>query len=489
MMKAAATMATAVFAIVLSALCAEAGAAASSEGFLMGRQQLRSKRSPLRQLLAQSAQVANPGLLAPLPNDTISAAYWQKIDSAIADATEATPAPVVDKPTPVPWQQVFSATDRGAEITAQDLTAEEIANGQIVTSATASPMQDMSASAEKVGAHSVVPYDMQLGARIMYSFAPKPTASPPPSQMMTSLQFVSQCPMIMFRDALYIRAPGCSSSMGQWVDPATQRTILRWSPHSSGGMDFGVDSVIQGNGSVNYASLKQQFSLNGFHFQLFNCLSVMRYSIEETVVKVSSLGQGVMSSIQEHDISTAREAFFYKYTIRHPNGTAVAETGLFRLNQNEVNINMIGDELTPGPLIATATRQGEWTSDSWRDCSGPKREWQVTFHLKDRDVELPTTVMDIRVASAAVVNLMAFRDETVSESTGTTTVGERSMGWQLLITILWCLLVLIIIVLILYYLRKKGWDVRLRRICFKFEAVVLPKRPLWKRVPPLHATY
>merc|ERR1719277_2528932 len=84
----------------------------------------------------------------------------------------------------------------------------------------------------------VVPYDMQLGARILYGLSPKNTQTPPPTQGYINEAFVAQCPMVMFGTSLAIRAPTCSSSLGEWADLVTNRPVLRWSRSKTGGLKF-----------------------------------------------------------------------------------------------------------------------------------------------------------------------------------------------------------------------------------------------------------
>merc|ERR1719356_1937492 len=261
--------------------------------------------------------------------------------------------------------------------------------------------------------------------------------------------------MIMFNSGISMSAPRCGNSMGAWTDPMTGRTILRWRPQTGGdgygGLRFGVDSCITGNGSVLYASANQEFSLSGTSFKLENCLNTLRYTIKEEVLSINHLGAGITSSMEAHDTNNIGQAYFYKYTIINNNGTAVAETSLYRSTENSVTITQINNEVSKGQLIATATRQGAWTGDQWGSCTGTPQPaphlWNVNFAITPLDVTMPTTVMDIRVAAAATFTLMAYRSMAASESgSGVSRQGEWLMLWSIvkaiaiiLLVVLFCL--------------------------------------------------
>merc|ERR550532_2348109 len=75
-------------------------------------------------------------------------------------------------------------------------------------------LSGMEKQTDEVRHMGVVPYDMQIGARIMYGLSEKNTEKPPPTQKFVDEAFVAQCPMIMFSDQLSIRAPRCGSQDG-----------------------------------------------------------------------------------------------------------------------------------------------------------------------------------------------------------------------------------------------------------------------------------
>jgi len=441
----------------------------------------RRQRKALR--VSTTNTPSSAGLYLPQTNDSLSAQYWAKVDFAIRSASQSsTQQPSASGQQMEPWKKIFSAS---APVPVDRKTGGQgLQEFEYVT-----PAPGMSKQIEGVKRVNVVPYDMALGARLMYGLAEKNTPTPPPSQDAVSAEFVAQCPMIMFSDQLFVRAARCGNPMGEWTDPATNRVVLRWNDRSGGaGLFFGVDSAVSGNGSVTFASLDQKFSVNQFYFELSNCLGTNRYTIQEQIMRVNNIGRGVSSTLQEHDYSTNRQAFFYKYVILSANGTTVAETSLFRRNQNVINITMLGDEVTTGALIATATRQGSWTQSGWRQCSGTKRQWNIDYPLSQRDFQSVATVQDIRVASAVAITLMAFRDESTS-STGIQRTGESHLIWSLLGSILYVILALFILALVCMCFYRFEGDQKCTRLCFKLEAVFLPKAPAKARLPVMFPTY
>jgi len=295
--------------------------------------------------------------------------------------------------------------------------------------------------------------------------------------------------MVLFGNSLTIRAPQCSSSMGEWADSVTNRPILRWSGTKSGGLQFAVDSAVTGNGSVAYAEFSEKFTLNKYRFELRNCVDVMRYTVEEQVIKVNSVAQGAKSTTEAHDTTLTGESYFYKYTIIDPNGTAVADTSLVRMDQNEVNFteSNIG-ETGVGRVIAVAQRNGDWNRDQWRSCDGNDRAWSISFPLNSQEFQTVATVQDLRVASAAALTLMAFRDESVGYD-GFHHQGQGYLYWQLVRTILWVFFGLCLVSVCWVVFQRKAWDKKLWKFLSKVETVLLPKRPAQKRQPVLNPTY
>jgi len=488
----------------VATLCAIAFLAPALEaapGFLAQPLPFRRSAAPPRQqgvgpqLIQGSSFAATFTTVAVVPtaNDTVSKEYYQMIDQAIAEAAATTEAPPMGQGynnypsgTKSPVESVIAASTAHSGPSAEDLTPEEI-NQAIMLNPLLDPRGAWThGKQDKV---SLVPYDMQIGAQIMNRLS-EPTSTPPPSQQIVSEQFVAECPMIMFKDSITVSAPRCGETFGEWTDPETQRTILRWKPATAGGVYFGVDSVVDGNGSVMYANFDQTFALNGIEFQLTNCKQTTRYTVEETIMKVDHIGVGITSSVQAHDVSRTKQAFFYKYTIRHVNGSAVAETSMYRMNQNQINVTMFrGGEFADGPLLATANKQGTWTQDDWRQCTGTKRAWELDFKLGESDFETVSTVADLRVATAAMITLMAYRDETINVQTGVTRQGEKGMVSQFLLGIFLVILALSLLLALQFFAKRRGWDAKMRRLCFKFEAAFLPKRPAFERKPAFPTSY
>eukprot|EP00928_Gymnodinium_smaydae_P064292 TRINITY_DN47678_c0_g1_i1.p1 TRINITY_DN47678_c0_g1~~TRINITY_DN47678_c0_g1_i1.p1 ORF type:complete len:499 (+),score=103.24 TRINITY_DN47678_c0_g1_i1:91-1587(+) len=481
-------------------LCAPIGASALLSASAVEQRRASASAAaaaPARLRVSSSSSARGNDLLTPQPNDTISELYYSKIDQAILAAQQTTPSPLATKlgvdmssTTDGPYAAIAGAS-RVDTVTADQLTPNELASAEVSFNVLPKPNSISSAAGKVAGKQvSVVPYDMELGAKLMYKLTEKSqiTSTPVPAQNIINEQFVAQCPMMMFANKLAITAPRCGQSMGLWADPTSARTLLRWNGASDSGVFFGVDSVVTGNGSVLFAEFKQEAALSGTNFQLKNCMGVKRYTVEEQVVKVDKIGDGISSTVQAHDSTRMGVAFFYKYLIKAPNGTVVAQSSLFRMNQNVVNVTMMNGEVV-GPLVATAKRQGTWTQDQWRECTKNTRAWQVDFKISSRDLDSVATVQDIRVAIAATMTLMAFRAEAVSVQTGINRSGEANMAKQLLFAILFLMLALILLCACGSLWRYKGWDVKSKRMCFKIEKICMPAVPAWKRAPVFRATY
>jgi len=429
-------------------------------------------------------------LQAPQANDTISEEYWIAVNRKIAEAGLVTQRPTslndaAPPPTPEPWQKVLSASEKVVVLdTPQD--ASILNNWELAT-----PMPDVSPvdpdAKHVVRTMGVVPYDVQIGARIMSDLTQQAPQTPPPSQTLVDEAFVAQCPMVIFANSVSIRAPRCGSSLGEWADPSTGRPIIRWKDNSKGGLNFGVDSVVTGNGSVAFAEFVESFSINKYIFDLYNCLGVKRYTVEESIVKVDHMAAKAHSTMVDHDLSNSREAIFYRYTIKNPNGTAVAATQLFRMGQDMVNLTTYSDEQVGEKLIAVAQRSGHWKRDQWRQCTGNPRAWDVTFP-EEAKMQTVATVQDLRVAAAAVITMMAFRDEEAG-SDGFQHVGQSQMYWSLFSSFFMVVSIAVVFVGSLVLCKSYGIDKKLRRLFFRLEQVVLPKRPAMLRRPTLRPTY
>jgi len=442
--------------------------------------------------------VAQPPL-APQPNDTITADYWMMVDSAIRAAGQTTSRqPTLNDlpatPTPLPWEQVMHASQQ-VEVVDTPAMASGMNDWERGTplppdAAAAQGMTQHQHTAPSARSVAVLPYDMFLGASIMYDISVHNTEMPPPSQNAVNEQFVAQCPMVMFSDQIHVRAPRCGGSLGEWVDPDTERTIMRWQPNGGGGLRFGVDSVVTGNGSVAFASFKESFSLSSWFFELRNCLEVMRYNIEEQVIKVDHMAPGSHTTATDHSQRENGKAIFYKYIIRHPNGTTAAETDMFRMGQDQVNVSLPAREgERAGRQVAAATRQGRWKDSGWREChTSTKRGWAMGFPASARGMETVATVQDLRVASAAVITLMAFRDEEAGVD-GFQHVGQGDVYYELVCTAFSVFGVFVLLSIVMLIIDRKGIDKKLRRHFFRLESALLPRCPTAVREPVLRPAY
>lgn len=400
--------------------------------------------------------------IVPQAQDIISPDYWKAAQGILGVAGMSTPLPSGASinapplpPTPKPWHQV---------------------------------MQDASQ-----------PLDTKIGGAIMDKVTGPVTPTPPPSQAVTDVQFIAQCPMILFSNDLSIRAPSCGLERGQWVDPSiwNPRTVLRWQGMPASGVRFGVDSALSGNGAALFAEFEQALTLNSYKFILRNCLGVGRYHVEEMVYKVDSIGK-VTSTMELHDVNFNSVAYFFKYVIKKPTGVVVAESTLYRetsrqLNFTEVNI----DGINTGKVLAMVTREGDWKTKGWRECmsANSPRGWLIQFPLEppsagmslQMNVPAVATVQDLRVAMAATVTLLGHRDE--NRSNGLNLSGsEQQMAMfagAVMLTVLACLL----LVNCSMVFKSAGLKDKMKRVLFDVEQAALPKGAMTTRTPVFHPAY
>jgi len=403
----------------------------------------------LRTLLSKSSETE--ALVAPQANDTISQGYWAQVERQLAAAGANTPAPHMwsmqpPVPTAGPWRKVYEANQ---------------------------------------------PYDAMIGAHIIRELTEQGTQTPPPTQLYVSQQFLAQCPLVMFGNSLYVRPPRSGEKTGVYADPATNRAVLRWKSAEDGGFMLGVDSVRTGDGSVLFANMRERLQLTGDIFELYNCLGVLRYTIEEKLVRVHSMGPGYTTMLM-HDTSRGKPAFFMRYLIRHPNGTVVAKTNLFRQHASNVNFTLqqseVADDPATGEIVAVAKRQGSWKGRGWRSKTSEAREWRISFPEATKSVDSAATVMDLRIAATAVITLMALRDET-REITGLTYVGETSVAMELLSGWLQVIIFGVLAGLVLLAFQYYGANARMRVFLFQLEDRYMPKRSVKLRQPMLHPTW
>lgn len=422
------------------------------------------------------------GLLVPGPNDTISEEYWGKVNRAIYEAGLTTRAPTTRNdrpppPEPEPYKKIFEAS-QSVDVADTPQAQQSINNWQLGTPAP--PEGESSSGASQVRQVGVVPYDMALGAHILYALSPKNTQTPAPTQDYINEAFIAECPLVIFSNAVEVRAPRCSSSLGEWADVSTSRHILRWSPNSQGGLRFSADSAISGNGSVLYAELREKMTFNQNKFELLNCMGLKRYEIEEQIFKVNSAATGATSMTDDQGATGAGTSYFYKYLIVLPNGTTVADSGLIRMDQSEVNFTQTNEGTGIGKVVAVASREGDWTKDGWRMCDGADRGWKLTFPTEPQHFDSSFSVQDLRVASTIAVTLMAFRDESAGYD-GFQHVGQGYLYWQLVRTIFWIFFALLLLSAFMLVWTRKQWDKKLWKFLSKVETVLLPKRSAQQR--------
>mmetsp|Transcript_7372 Transcript_7372/g.13082 ORF Transcript_7372/g.13082 Transcript_7372/m.13082 type:complete len:635 (-) Transcript_7372:48-1952(-) len=342
---------------------------------------------------------------------------------------------------------------------------------------------------EKVG-QSSQPYDTLVGARLFEILDEVPTKTPPPSQQFVSQTFVAQCPIIMFSDSLYIRAPTCNETMGTWVDPATDRVVLRWIVKGDGSLAFGVDSATRGEGGMTFASMQEELTLDQIEFKLMNCLGVQRWTVGEEITQVQSMGPGGSTmDISGYDPSLAGTAFFLRYQLTLANGTVRSTSDLFRMNSNTIEFTQPYNDESAGPTMASVTRNGDWVGQEWKTCDGTTRQWQVTFTETQRTYDQVATVMDPRVAIASVITMMAVRDESRDPSTGITTWAR----WSHLSTLFgsWIAFIVCAVLLVILCIlgeHSKHAD-RMQKYLFRVEQVIMPRKPTIQTVPPHYGAY
>eukprot|EP00933_Yihiella_yeosuensis_P024943 TRINITY_DN1933_c0_g2_i2.p1 TRINITY_DN1933_c0_g2~~TRINITY_DN1933_c0_g2_i2.p1 ORF type:complete len:583 (-),score=167.12 TRINITY_DN1933_c0_g2_i2:134-1882(-) len=437
---------------------------------------------------APAAATSNP---AEIVDGTITQLYWQKVDSALAAARMVTPKPkslndLPPPPKPQPWDKILDAKDV-VEVLDTPAAAQSLDNYNLATPPP--PIPQLSKMKSNFRKMSVLPYQMTLGAEIMASITAKNTPSPLPPQVFVDQTMVAQCPMMMFANHVLVSGPRCGSNMGQWQDPTTKRSILRWAPNSNGGLKFAVDSAITGPGSVTFAELNQRLTMDSIEFDLYNCLGVRRYSVEEKIIKIDHMSLAGQSTATDHDVSQTQVAVFYQYIIKGADGAPVAQSNLFRLQHNQVNFTAYVNGAPSGPVIGVAKRTGQWTGAQWRKCGANPQGWKIEFSAKKaKELVSVATVADLQVAAAVTLTLAGFREEVVA-SDGIQHAGETSLYLTVIksvLTVLFSLILLGVIIAVFYYRR---WDKKFLRFCFKLEGVLLPMRPHLKREAPLKPTW
>jgi len=407
----------------------------------------------------ESGGVAAANAAAANAATPISQAYWNNADKVLNSAALSTPLPSaasINAPPPAP----------------KDTPWEDVMH------------------------QSKQPLDTKLGSAIMDRMSGGVTQTPPPAQATIDQQFVAQCPMVLFRYNLSIRGPSkCDNTRGQWIatDPSNVRPIMRWETLGNGKLSFGVDSAISGPGTALFADITQDFTLNSYKFKVRNCLGVDRWHVEEMVYKVNSMGH-VDSTLELHDTTRNGVAYFYRYVITKPDGKLFSQSSLYRKSATKVFFNHYVNGLDTGVVLATATKQGTWMGEGWRECMSPTspRGWSIHF-TPDSTGNISShatmaTVQDIRVAIAGAITLMAHRDESRG-SDGINAEGGQTQMLMLAGGVALVIVVLILVVNCCMVFRASGLRDKLKRALFESEGAFLPKSPHQNRTPAFHATY
>lgn len=339
----------------------------------------------------------------------------------------------------------------------------------------------------------LVPYDMVMGAHIMLDLTTaNSNQSTAPNQSATSQAYESLCPKVWApNSSILITGPQCTGGpQGEWQ--ANSTNMLHWQPHN-GGISFiantaNLDSVV--------GSMMEKFTWSEYIFSFSDCLGVPAYTVEESVIKLKHTDGN--DPITNDDVQAQAsivlnlqpnwdQAVYYQYTVRHPNGTTAAQTNLYSLADNTINITLVqkGDlALQP---FAIATRVGSWSGSAWSDCTAGMRGWNVSFPNSTDPVGL-VSVRDMRIAASALVTLLAFRDEAVAVD-GFQHQGQGMLYWKLFRTIVIVFIGLLAAGSVCMWWQERGW-LRISKHFFKrLEASMLPNRPLAERLPVLHPAW
>lgn len=348
---------------------------------------------------------------------------------------------------------------------------------------------------QKVMENPAQPLETKLGAVVMDSLVGRPTQTPPPTQAATSMEFIENCPMVLFENKIYIKAATCNETFGTWLDTSPSweathfgkpREVLRWAPSGFGGLRLGVDSTITGNGSVLFAAFQESFSLYKYVFSVLNCMGVERWTIHEEVDKVDSMGN-VPTTVELSDIQDNGPQYFMKYVIRNPTGAVAAQSNLFKEGANQVIFTEVINGKATGKVLATANRIGLWTAKGWLTCTNQRRGWEVEFPMAAESDSI-ATVQDIRVALAGAMNLLAYRDENRAPD-GLNNMGDAKQRWYFLGGVLMLIVILVLLCNCCMVYFASGIKEKLSKTFWDCEGAFLPKRPHNHMKQKLHAAW
>jgi len=352
-------------------------------------------------------------------------------------------------------------------------------------------MGQMSGITASIKSKTVVPYDMKLGAHIMSALSEKKPPRSLPSQHDIDSKVNTQCPMAILSASVAVSAPRCGDKHGQWHYPGSDRVMMRWSENALGGVTLKVDSAVEGNGSVLFADVREKFTWDTSNFLVTNCLGLPMYQMEEYVIRMNKMSKNAQSTAFDQGVTLrSGEAFYYKYVIRNMNGTNIASTQLLKPATSKVDISMFDPETEEfTDVIATATRRGLWEQRQWTECTNERREWLITYPNVTLSRAALATVQDLRVASAAAITLMAYRQEFIGEN-GIPNTGKWRFYWSFgKSVVLIAAFIFATFWIWTVSFQASAFNKKIQETFLRLENTLLPKYSPQKRLPVLHATW
>lgn len=354
-------------------------------------------------------------------------------------------------------------------------------------------MGKMGGVTASIKSKTVVPYDMKLGAHIMSALSEKRPPRSLPRQSDIDSKVNTQCPMAILAGSLAVSAPRCGDKHGQWHYPGSDRVIMRWSENALGGVTLKVDSAVEGNGSVLFADVREKFTWDSSKFMVTNCLGLPMYQIEEYIIRMNKMSKNSQSTAFDQGASLrSGEAFFYKYVIRSMNGTNIASTQLLKPATSKVNISLFDPETEEfgTDVVATGTRRGLWEQRQWTECTNEAREWLITYPILNQSTKAAlATVQDLRVAAAATITLMAYRQEYIGEN-GIPNTGKWRFYWSFgKSVVLICAFIFATFWIWTVSFQASAFNKKIQETFVRLENALLPKYSPQKRLSVLHATW
>lgn len=380
-----------------------------------------------------------------------------------------------------PWDKILAASDHKKSLD----TPEKL--GLALGAPSDEFMGQMRGVTASIKSKAVVPYDMQLGAHIMSALSEKKPPQSLPRQEDIDSQVLTRCPLCVLSGSLAVSAPKCGDKHGQWRVPGSGGASMRWTENALGGMTLKVDSAVEGNGAVLFADVREKFTWDKSNFLVTNCIGLPRYQIEESIVRMNK-----MSNVQsEAGVLRSGEAFYYQYIIRSMNGTKLATTQMLKPATGQVNISLFDNELADvSDVVATATRRGAWEQRQWAECTNEPRDWLITFPpYKGEQKNTLVTMQDIRVAAAATITLMAYRQEFIGDN-GIPNTGKWHMYWSFGKSIL----LILAVVIVTFWCWTVSFEAsmlnqKIQDLFKRLESSILPRYSPGKRLPVLHPTW